>query len=166
MTRRTSDVAVCCSNDSDSSLASRAAFASSPAADEPRGRAVPIPLGRFGAAGLRRRGLVDPALERPRMALHQDSAGHRSGSNWQVGSGLGNVRFGSKADSCTAAKRSHSMRLAAGSVTNFLCASCFRKACWRSRPELGDMEPSRRSRKHNMLPASAAKSHRSPYTCR
>jgi hypothetical protein len=25
------------------------------------------------------------------------------------------------------------------------------------------MEPSRRSRKHNMLPASAAKSHRSPY---
>ena len=69
MTRRTSDVAVCCSNDSDSSLASRAAFASSPAADEPRGRAVPIPLGRFGAAGLRRRDLVEPALERRFMAF-------------------------------------------------------------------------------------------------
>ena len=164
MIRNTSAVAVCCWRASASSWLSLAMSDFCPAADELTGRAVP--LGRFSAVGLRRRGLADPALERPRMALHQDSAGYRSGSNWQVGSGLGNVRFGSKADSCTAAKRSHSMRLAAGSVTNFLCASCFRKACWRSRPELGDMEPSRRSRKHNMLPASAAKSHRSPYTCR
>src|SRR6516225_1429854 len=45
----------------------------------------------------------------------------------------------------------------------FLCASSFRRACWRPRPELADMEPNRRSRKHNMLPASAAKSHRNPY---
>src|SRR5690242_2795275 len=84
MTRRTSDVAVCCSSDSDSSLASRAAFASSPAADEPRGRAVPILLGRFGAAGLRRRGLVEPALERPFMAFPEAQEGHGSGSDLEA----------------------------------------------------------------------------------
>jgi hypothetical protein len=90
MTRRTSDAAVCCSNDSDSSLASRVALASSPAADEPRGRAVPIALGRFGAAGLRRRGLAEPALERPFMAFPEAQEAHGSGSD------LGAESVGSK----------------------------------------------------------------------
>jgi len=97
MTRRTSDVAVCCSNDSDSSLASRAALASSPAADEPRGRAVPVPLGRFDAAGLRRRGLAEPALERPFIAFPEAQEAHRSGSD------LGAESVGSKAESEIAA---------------------------------------------------------------
>ena len=50
------------------------------------------PLERFGAAGLRRRDLTDPALERPRMAFPEAQEAHRSGSNWQGGSGPGNVR--------------------------------------------------------------------------
>jgi len=45
------------------------------------------PLERFGAAGLRRRDLTDPALERPRMAFPEAQEAHRSGSSWQVGSG-------------------------------------------------------------------------------
>jgi len=56
-------------------------------ADELRGRAASAPLERFGAAGLRRRDLTDPALERPRMAFPEAQEAHRSGSNWQVGSG-------------------------------------------------------------------------------
>ena len=63
--------------------------------DDLRGRAVAVPLTRFGAAGLRRRDLAEPALERPLMAFPEAQEMHRSGSNWQVGSGPGNVRFGS-----------------------------------------------------------------------
>src|SRR5215472_6514856 len=112
MTRRTSEVAVCCSNDSESSQASRAALASSPAADQRRGRAVP--RGRFGAAGLRRRDLVEPALERPFMAFSDAREAHGSGSdlhtesvgkklNQKVASGRLMSDFTLEADSCTAA---------------------------------------------------------------
>ena len=38
-------------------------------ADELRGRAASAPLERFGAAGLRRRDLTDPALERRLIAF-------------------------------------------------------------------------------------------------
>ena len=56
-------------------------------ADELRCRAASFPLRRFGAALLRRRDLTDPALERPRMAFPEAQEVHRSGSNWEVGSG-------------------------------------------------------------------------------
>ena len=71
----------------DSSLASEAASDSWLMADELRGRAALVPPGRFGAAALRRRDLTDPALERPRMAFPEAQEVHRSGSNWEVGSG-------------------------------------------------------------------------------
>src|SRR5437868_1465328 len=56
-------------------------------ADELRRRAASAPLGRFGAAGLRRRGLADPALERPLITFLKAQETHRSGSNRQVRSG-------------------------------------------------------------------------------
>src|SRR5262249_28748447 len=52
----------------DSSLASRAASDSWLTTDELTGRAASVPPGRFGAIALRRCGLVDPALERRRIA--------------------------------------------------------------------------------------------------
>src|SRR5215467_11139781 len=57
----------------DNSLVSRAASDSWLAADESRlrGRADLVPPRRFGAAGLRRRGLTDPDSERRLMASPQ-----------------------------------------------------------------------------------------------
>ena len=81
-----------------------------------------------------------------------------------IGTQLRDVRFVPKADIMHRSKKRRiqcAQRREAPRIV--LCAFCFRKMCWRSRPELADMEPSRRSRKHNMLLASAAKSHRSPY---
>jgi hypothetical protein len=63
MMRNTSAVAVCWLRASASSLVSHAMWS---AADELTGRAVL--LGRVSAAGLRRRDLADPALERRFMA--------------------------------------------------------------------------------------------------
>jgi hypothetical protein len=59
-----------------SSRLSRAISEFWPAADELTGRDVSVPLGRFGAAGLRRRGLTNPTLERRRIAfpMAQDKA--------------------------------------------------------------------------------------------
>jgi len=53
----------------DSSLASRAASECGLATAELRGRAALLPLARFRAAGLRRRDLTDPALERRLIAF-------------------------------------------------------------------------------------------------
>jgi hypothetical protein len=69
MTLSTSAVVACCSLASISSRRSCAISLSWLAADELRGRAAAVPLGRFGAAALRRRDLTDPALERPLMAF-------------------------------------------------------------------------------------------------
>jgi hypothetical protein len=66
MMRNTSAVAVCWLRASASSLLSHAMSDLWSAADELTGRAVL--LGRFSAAGLRRRDLADPALERRFMA--------------------------------------------------------------------------------------------------
>ena len=54
-------------------------------ADGLRGRT--IPLARFGAAGLRRRDLTEPALERPLMAFPEAQEAHRSGFGLGAGSG-------------------------------------------------------------------------------
>jgi hypothetical protein len=50
------------------------------AAHELRGRVASLPLERFGAATLRRRDLIEPALKRLRMAYTEAQEGHRSGS--------------------------------------------------------------------------------------
>src|SRR5262249_37405798 len=89
MTRNTSAVAFSRSSASSRSRRSRA--------DSLSARTVGT-LRRFGVAAFRRRDLTDPALERPRMAFPEAQETHRSGSNWQVGSGFCNVRFGSEAD--------------------------------------------------------------------
>ena len=94
----TSAVAVCSWRASASSRLTRATSDSCTAANKLRGRAASVPLARFRAAGLRRRDLAEPALERRPMAFPEAQKAHRSGSNWQVGSGPGNVRYGSKAD--------------------------------------------------------------------
>ena len=66
MAPRTSEVALCCSNASFSSRASRATSASWPAADELRRRADLGALRRFTVTALRRRALTGspPAVER------------------------------------------------------------------------------------------------------
>jgi hypothetical protein len=45
---------------------------------------------------LRRRDLIKLVLERPRMAVPEAQEAHRSGSNWQVGSGLTMSALGHK----------------------------------------------------------------------
>ena len=67
---------------------SRAASESWLVAVELRLPAAAVPQLRFGAAALRRRGLLaDPALERPRMAFPEAQGTHRSWSTWHIGSG-------------------------------------------------------------------------------
>jgi hypothetical protein len=78
--RNTSAVATCSWRASASSRLTRATSDSWLAADELRGRDASVPLGRFGAAGLRRRDLTGPALERPRMAFPEAQEAHGNGS--------------------------------------------------------------------------------------
>ena len=66
---KTSEAAVSRSSASFRSWARRAISDSDSAADELRCRFASVPLARFGAAGLRRRDLTNPALERPLMAF-------------------------------------------------------------------------------------------------
>ena len=75
---RTSDTAASFSSASSRSRASCSVLA----ADELRVRAASVAPGRFGAAGLRRRDLAEPALERPRMAFLEAQEAHGSWSNW------------------------------------------------------------------------------------
>jgi hypothetical protein len=99
MTRRTSEVAICCSNDSlrsvvrcRSSLSSRAFSSradsdSSSAAGERRGRAVPVPPEGCGSAAFGRRVLTDrPALECRLMGLPEIYERHGSGLGLCAGS--------------------------------------------------------------------------------
>src|SRR5262249_32476664 len=93
---RTSEAAESCSSASSRSRASCANSGPWPAAAELRGRAASVPLTRFGVAGVPRRDLADPALERPRMAFPEAQEAHGSGSNWPVGSGLPMSALGQK----------------------------------------------------------------------
>jgi hypothetical protein len=105
---------------------------------------------------------LEPALVICLLHEVANSAGGKIGHGHGRRSGA-LVRFMPKADIMYRSKKSFNTAQRREAPRIVLCAFCFRKACWRLRPELADMEPSRRSRKHNMLPASAAKSHRSPY---
>src|SRR6516164_4355597 len=89
MTFSTSAVAACCSRPSFSSRVSRAISDSWLTLDELLMRMVFGALRRFSAAGLLRCVLVPspPALERRLLPSPSLRARHRSGSNWQAGSG-------------------------------------------------------------------------------